>query len=174
MPKIANLFLTGMMGSGKSSVGKLVAESLGYSFVDTDALIESRAGMTITEIFAGPGEAHFRQLEKELLVELVQSERQIVATGGGMLANDTNMGLASQHGMVIYLEAPPGVLLSRISGERNRPLLDESDELGALEKILAARREAYEKADLTMNVADVTKEQIAQTVTGEFKKWLAS
>jgi shikimate kinase len=174
MRRPGNIFLTGMMGSGKTSVGQVIASSLGYEFVDTDLLIEAKSGMSVGEIFAGRGEEFFRKEEKVVLAEVAGADCQVVATGGGMLAVHENMDFARSRGFVIYLNAPPEVLAQRLAGESNRPLLLEDNPEVELQRILEVRRPEYERADFLLKVTDLSIEEAATKIMQEFEQWLAA
>ena len=174
MSRPGNIFLTGMMGSGKSSVGQAVAAKLGYVFVDTDSLIESQTGKRVSEIFAGPGEEFFRQQEKMVLAELVKGSRQVVATGGGMLAIRENIDLVRTHGYVVYLDAPPEVLAQRLAGENNRPLLAGDNPEDELRRILERRRSEYKRADFSLEVSSLSIEEAADKILQEYQEWLGA
>ena len=117
------IFLTGFSGSGKSTIGPLLANSLGYDFLDMDREIESRAGKTINDIFAEHGEGYFRELELNLLRTIVDCDRLVVSLGGGMLQNDRCFSLVSSSGTLVYLYSEPAILARRLSHKIDRPLM---------------------------------------------------
>ncbi len=174
MSRPTNLFLSGMMGSGKSSIGQALATKLDYLFVDTDANIESQQGKSISEIFADPGEQFFRKEEKVVLAAVVGRDRQVVATGGGMLAVRDNMDLARARGFVVFLDASPEVLAQRLAGENNRPLLAGDNPETELRRILEMRRPEYERADLLLKVTELSIAEAAAKIEQEFEQWLAA
>lgn len=171
-PKRQNIFLAGMMGVGKSSVGELVAARLDYRFLDTDAIIETVEGRTIVEIFAEDGEAYFRRLEADVLQQICESEMQVVATGGGMLIEARNLSLAESSGLVVLLTAAMPQLVNRLKGNDQRPLLTG----GALEEQLVrlqrlregAMGEILHRVDTT----DLTTSEVAETVARMYEEWL--
>ncbi|MBK9122227.1 MAG: shikimate kinase [Chloroflexi bacterium] len=122
MSKPANIVLTGFMGTGKSTVGKLVADELRMSFVDTDTLIQSRAGRAIPAIFAEDGEAVFRAMERDVCVELAAQHGLVVATGGGMLVDPRNRAAFAATALIVCLWASPGTIAARLAGNSGRPL----------------------------------------------------
>ena len=139
----ANIVLTGFMGTGKSTVGRLVAERLGRRFVDTDALIESRHG-PIPRIFAEHGEAHFRQLERDVAAELAARSGLVVATGGRTMLDPVNEASLGTSGTVVCLAASVAQLVIRLRDEaEHRPLLQGDDPAGRVAALLAEREEAY-------------------------------
>ena len=143
-----NLYLVGMMGSGKSTAGRHLAELLGYRFLDADSSIEQVAGRPIPEIFAREGEAGFRQLEAAVLNQIASWHSLVVATGGGVVTRPENWGQLHQ-GVVIWLDAPEALLLERLSGDPTpRPLLQADDPAARLQALVAERRPLYAQADL--------------------------
>lgn len=135
-----NIILIGMMGSGKSTIGKLLAEELGYGFIDMDSLIEEREGRLIVEIFAHEGEEHFRRIESHILTEAIQSEKSVISCGGGIVENPRNYRYLRESGRVFYLDARPHILYDRISGDESRPKLSTYEEF---EKLYFERRRKY-------------------------------
>lgn len=145
--KKTNLYLVGMMGAGKTTIGKKLASRLRYRFVDTDDLIEKTAGKPISEIFASSGEAAFRQLESEVLSQTSAYTQLVVATGGGIITQPINWSYL-RHGIVIWLDVPIPVLISRLSGDTSRPLLQSGDLTQKLETLLQDRGDRYAQADI--------------------------
>ena len=153
------------MGSGKTTVGRLLAEQSGMRFVDTDALLTERAGCPITEIFAAEGEAGFRDRETALLRELADDGRQgrVFATGGGMILRPQNRTLLHRLGTVVWLTLPPQEVLARLSGDTTRPLLQGADRLQKVERLMAEREPLYrDAADLAVAVAGRTPLEIVE------------
>ncbi|MGB3203198.1 MAG: shikimate kinase [Nodosilinea sp.] len=146
-----NLYLIGMMGAGKSSTGAALAQTLGYQFFDTDAVIEAAAGQSIPDIFTTQGEAVFRQLETEVLAELSAYRRLVIATGGGIVTQQQNWSYL-HHGVVVWLDAPPTVLQARLDGDTGRPLLEGQDWQTKLTTLLADRQAIYAQADVRVTV----------------------
>ncbi|MGI8933062.1 MAG: shikimate kinase [Phormidesmis sp.] len=145
--KKTNLYLVGMMGAGKTTVGRKLAKRLGYRFLDTDALIEQTAGQPITDLFAQTGEAAFRALETQVLAQVSAHTQLVVATGGGIVTQPMNWSHL-RHGVVIWLDVPVPVLVSRLSGDISRPLLKDADITTKLEALLAERGDHYALADI--------------------------
>ena len=156
-----SLYLVGMMGSGKTSTGRPLAERLGYGFVDADAVIEQAAGCSIPEIFDRDGEAGFRSLESQVLSAISQRHSLVVATGGGVVTQPENWGMLHS-GIVIWLDVVPDQLLQRLNADSTvRPLLQTADPEAALNALLNERRPLYAEADLTVVINDETPEAVA-------------
>ncbi|MEA3363953.1 MAG: shikimate kinase [Thermodesulfobacteriota bacterium] len=142
----ANIILTGFMGTGKTTLGRLLAERIGYEFIDTDALIEEQIGQTITELFQTQGEAAFRKLESELVEQLAQKEGLVIATGGGLVLNPKNVAVLSKTGQIICLTARPEEILARVSKQQDvRPLLQEKDPQAKIIELLEQRDSVYQQ-----------------------------
>lgn len=156
-----SVYLVGMMGAGKSSVGKILARQLDYRFFDTDDLIERVAGEAIVDIFAREGEAAFRRLESQVLGQLAGCVRSTIATGGGIVLARQNWSYLHQ-GLTVWLDAPADVLLERLRYDRSRPLLRDPDPAAKLTELLAQRRSLYAQADLRVPIfADDTPVKVA-------------
>ncbi len=149
--KRCSLYFVGPMGSGKSVIGKFIAQQLSFRFLDTDALIEGVTKRSISELFADEGEAAFRDLEAAVLDQVQAFLNCVVATGGGIVLRDTNWGKL-QTGIVVFLDVPIDILVKRLEGDTTRPLLKDGDLREKLEAIMASRRSLYELADVTVNV----------------------
>ena len=159
-----SLYLVGMMGSGKTSTGRPLAERLGYGFVDADAVIEQAAGCGIPEIFERDGEAGFRSLESQVLSAISQRHSLVVATGGGVVTQPENWGLLHS-GIVIWLDVVPDQLLHRLNADSTvRPLLQTDDPEGALNALLNERQPLYAEADLTVVINNETPETVADGI----------
>ena len=159
-----SLYLIGMMGSGKTSTGRPLAERLGYGFVDADAVIEQAAGCTIPEIFERDGETGFREIESQVMSAICQRHSLVVATGGGVVTERSNWGLLHS-GIVIWLDVVPDQLLQRLNADSTvRPLLQTADPEAALNALLNERRPLYAEADLTVVINDETPEAVADGI----------
>jgi shikimate kinase len=159
-----SVVLVGMMGAGKSSVGRRVALRLGIPFVDADTEIEKAAGMAITDIFAIRGEAEFRAGEARVILRLLEGGPQVLATGGGAFINpDTRAAIAAK-GISIWLKAEPDVLMKRIKRRQDRPLLHTADPAATLRKLLEEREPVYALADLTVQSREVTHDRIVDEI----------
>lgn len=153
------------MGAGKTTVGRLLAEELGYRFFDTDALIEQVAkGKTINEIFTTDGESAFRSMESQVLAELSAYTKLAIATGGGIVLRRENWSYL-QHGLVVWLDVPVELLIARLAEDSTRPLLKDADLRNKLEMLVEQRQSLYAQADLKITqLAEETPEQVAKRV----------
>lgn len=147
-----NIVLVGFMGSGKTTVGRLIAKETGMPLIDMDALIEERAGKTINEIFAEEGEPRFRQLERELVEELSAQEGHIISTGGGIVLNPDNIADFERTGLVVCLLVDSQSVLDRVRHDSTRPLLAGDKEQKILE-LLESRRPLYEAVTHRINTS---------------------
>jgi len=145
-----NVYLVGMMGTGKTTIGRHLAQLLRYRFFDTDHVAERASGQSVTQLFAASGEAGFRQLETEVLSRICAYQRSVIATGGGIVLSHKNWSYL-HYGAVVWLNAPIDVLYERVSRDSSRPLLQRPDPKQALSDILAQRRPLYEQADLRID-----------------------
>jgi shikimate kinase len=162
--KGVNLYLIGMMGVGKTTVGKLLTEEIGYRFIDTDEVIVKAAGKSINEIFAENGEAEFRQLESDVLAQVCAFTKLIVATGGGVPMQQQNWSYL-RHGLIVWLDAPVEILLQRLAEDNTRPLLQDQYLEGKLKSLLEQRQPMYSQADLQITItATETPEEIATRI----------
>jgi shikimate kinase len=148
------LVLVGMMGAGKSSVGKRLAQALRLPFRDADDEIERAAGCTIADIFEQRGEAAFRDGERRVIARLLDEPPHVLATGGGAFVNPATRELIGQKAVSIWLRASPEVLTRRVGRKTNRPLLNGRDPRRTLEELLAAREPYYRQADMVIDSAD--------------------
>ncbi|MGB4600364.1 MAG: shikimate kinase [Trichlorobacter sp.] len=162
---LQSVVLTGPMGSGKTSVGQLLADRLGWAFVDLDALIVERAGKSINAIFHSAGEAAFRQLEQEQLAALVGRKQIVLSTGGGAVINPENRCLMRLIGVVVNLTAPLDVLVTRLDTADDRPLLQgEEPRAVKLARLLAEREGCYADSDIRIDTAAKSVEDVAAEV----------
>ncbi|KEF40911.1 MAG: shikimate kinase [Cyanobium sp. CACIAM 14] len=159
-----NIYLVGMMGAGKSAVGRPLAAALGYRFVDADRELETATRCSIAEIFASEGEEGFRAFETATLNALAEQHSLVVATGGGVVTRPENWG-HMQQGVVVWLDAPEEELLRRLSTDPTpRPLLEAPDPAARLAALLAMRRPLYGQADLTVEQRGGLPEAVARQV----------
>jgi shikimate kinase len=166
--QIHNVALIGFMGTGKSSVGQLVAAQLHFTFLDTDHVIEARTGKTISEIFARDGEPAFRTLEKKIVDELVNRKKTVISTGGGLPANPDNLASLKTHSLVVCLWASPEKIWERVRSQTHRPLLQEPDPLAKIRALLAEREPCYRQADVLLNTELRALKDVAQQVIHQY------
>ena len=160
-----NIVLIGLMGSGKSAVGRTVAKKLGRRFIDTDRYIERKSGKTIQELFEQNGEEAFRLLEKETIKKISQYIGIVIATGGGAIKDEENFNFLKKSGWIIALYASPATLYQRIEGKRIRPLLSgQEDPVKTLEEIYNKRKNAYAQADFHINTENKQINEIADEI----------
>jgi len=158
-----NLILVGMMGAGKTTVGRLLARRLKLDFYDSDEEIERRCGVRIPVIFDIEGEAGFRMREKQMIAELCELENTVLATGGGVVLAEENRRIIAARGTVVYLHARPAHLWQRVRHDRNRPLLATADPQGKLEALYAERDPIYrEIADLVIDTGKQSVQMLAK------------
>jgi shikimate kinase len=165
-----NIALIGFMGTGKSTVGQLVAEQLGFRFVDTDHLIEERTGKTIPRIFQEAGEAGFREIERQVLEEMGQWRRCVIATGGGLAAQPGNLERLKQHALVVCLWASPETIWERVRHQGHRPLLQTPDPEQRIRELLAQREPYYRQADLLIRSDQRAARQVAQQIIHHYRE----
>lgn len=161
-----NIILIGFMGSGKTSVGLQLADSIGYHFKDTDDLIVTKESMEIPEIFQKYGEEFFRNLETTLLLTIMDDmNKTVLSTGGGIPIRERNVNLLRMMGHVIYLRASSSTIVNRLSGDTNRPLLKGDNLSERVEMLLESRVPIYERAaDITIDTDDKTIERIVNEI----------
>lgn len=162
-----NVILIGFMGTGKTSTGKMLASKLGCAFIDMDQKIEEEAGMCIPDIFAQKGEAHFRQLEKDLVERLSARRNAVISTGGGTVKNPDNVAAFKKSGIIICLSASVDAVLERTKRHGTRPVLDQADQgdrRKAVESLMAERKDLYQQADFTVDTSDLSPLQVVDVV----------
>lgn len=167
--RFSNIALIGFMGTGKSTVGQLVASLLHFRFVDTDAMIESMAGRKIADIFASEGEARFRQYEREVVSKLETLEHSVIATGGGMIVNPENLASLRQHALIVCLWATAETILKRVGHQNHRPLLRVVDPLDKIRSLLQERAPFYRQADVLLSSDFRKPKEVASHVAHEFR-----
>jgi len=168
--QVRNIALIGFMGTGKSSVGRAVAEQLHFQFLDTDDLVETRTGKTISTIFEESGEPAFRQLEKDLVAELTSRSNTVISAGGGLGANEANLESLKQHALLVCLWASPEKIWERVRHQSHRPLLQEADPLVKIRQLLAARERVYKQADILLNTELRSLREVTQQVLHHYKQ----
>ncbi len=170
MNRCANIYLVGLMGAGKTTVGRHLAKRLHRRFLDCDHEVESRTGVSIPTIFEIEGESGFRTRETQMLAELAQETDLVLATGGGAVLAAENRRRLRETGTVIYLYAAPQVLYARTRHDRNRPLLEVADPLCRLTELFRQRDPLYrEIADIVIEDTDGTAAALAQQIEQEIR-----
>ena len=158
------------MGTGKTTVGKLLAQQLHKRFIDMDSIVEGRAGKSIGQIFEEDGEPRFREMERVLVQELAAASNQVIAAGGGIVLNPANISDFSRSGRVICLLASENEILRRISASTVRPLLEKEDKLQSIKKIMEQRRPLYESVSDRVNTSGLTPQEVAEVIMLMLKK----
>jgi shikimate kinase len=159
-----SIVLVGMMGAGKSSVGRRLAQRLGLPFADADIEIENAAGMTIPEIFATRGEPEFREGERRVILRLIAQGPMVLATGGGAYMNAETRAAIERDGVSVWLRAEFEVLMRRVRKRSNRPLLQNADPEGTLRRLMAERYPVYAQADVTVQSRDVPHDTVVDEI----------
>ena len=159
-----NISLVGFMGTGKTSVGKILAKRLSRPVVDVDLYIEANEKKKISEIFHKEGEARFRALEKEAIRQICGRQGIVITTGGGAVLDPENLKILKASGCVIGLSARPATIFRRIKNSRHRPLLEGKDPLMEIERLLAVRKPFYEKADFYFDTDGRSASQMADLI----------
>lgn len=159
-----NIVLIGFMGTGKTTVGRLLAARLVRPFVDSDKKIEVWQGMTIKEMFAKHGEAYFRQREKEAIARLARYRNAVIATGGGVVLQQQNMERLRLHGVIIALTADVEMILQRTARKDARPLLNGDERETTVRKLLQGRELLYRQADCVVDTTQLTPQQVVTEI----------
>lgn len=167
-----SLVLVGLMGAGKSTVGRRLAQKLGLPFRDADHEIEAAAGMTIADIFSIHGEAHFRDGERRVIARLLQEGPMVLATGGGAFMNDETRARIAQHGISVWLRADLEVLMRRVRKRATRPLLKTADPESTMRELIAARHPIYATADLTVDSHETPHDRVVVDIIETLDRWL--
>lgn len=165
--EIRNIVLIGFMSTGKTSVGKRLAEQLNWEFTDTDLEIEKVNGMSVSEIFSQNGEPYFRAEEERFIKSLLKRKHCVIATGGGAVLSPENWKVLTQIGFVIALDAPIDTILERVGKGKDRPLFKSNREED--EQLLLARQPIYNKAELIINTAEIDVDQVVEEIMRNIK-----
>lgn len=166
------IVLVGLMGAGKSSVGRRLADKLELPFVDADHEIEVAAGKTIPEIFADHGEDYFREGERRVIARLLENGCQVLATGGGAYMNQETRERIHKHAICVWLKADFEILLKRVAKRNDRPLLRHEDPAEVLRRLIDIRYPIYAEADVTVESRDVQHGQMVNEVIRALTTWL--
>ena len=166
-----NIFLVGLMGSGKTTIGRSLAKKLNLRFVDADQEIETRTGASIPLIFEIEGEASFRQREADVIRDLTAQQGIVLATGGGAVLNETSRKLLRERGTVVYLRASVASILQRTSHDRNRPLLQTADPRAKIEELSRKRSPLYQEvAHITIETGRPNVHSVVQNILSQLER----
>ena len=170
-----NITLVGFMGTGKSTVGRILAKKLGYRFIDVDEEIEREQGVSISHIFSELGEPYFRQLERVLIKTLSLREGLVISAGGGAVVDESNIEAMKQGGTLVCLTASPDEIMKRVGKSNNRPLLQVPDPMAKIMELMSKREPFYRKADFMVDTTTMSAEEVAGEVDqadgGDTIKW---
>lgn len=163
--KVKNIILIGFMGTGKTVVGRHLAALLKYNYLDTDDLIEKTEGLSVSNIFKQKSEGYFRNLESEVILTLVDYEKFIIATGGGIVLRRENVENLKKIGPLVLLSSRPEVIYERLKDDKSRPLLAGNNPLGKTKEILGQRTPIYESAaDFEVDTSDISVDEAARQI----------
>ncbi|HET6524842.1 shikimate kinase [Sphingopyxis sp.] len=166
-----SIVLVGLMGSGKSTIGRRLAQRLGMRFADADDEIERAAGMTISDIFARFGEAHFRDGERRVIARLLAGRPMVLATGGGAFVNEETRALILKDSLCIWLDADIPTLVERVGRRSHRPLLKDRDPGEVLRELAAVRNPIYAEAHLRVSSASTPHDHTVRAILEALSKW---
>ena len=169
-----NIALVGMMGCGKTTIGKLIAKELGFSFIDTDELIVEEENRSINKIFEENGEEYFREIETSILIKTLNNDNQIISTGGGIIKKDENIKLLKEKSIFIYLEADDKTLYNRVKNNKGRPLLNVDNMQEKITTLLKERENKYKQAHNTISTKNKEPNDIANEITGIINEYSRS
>lgn len=175
MPKQSNIFLVGFMGSGKSTVGPLLAKKIDYHFVDSDELVEQKAGKSVAQIFSEDGEPTFRKAEESVIQAVFEKPNVVCALGGGALKSPRTRELL-RDGLLVLLECPPEVLMERVK-ETDRPILrgfEGKALLSRIESLLEDRQSQYDLAEIRQDTDQLGPSEIAESLAEKINSWVKS
>jgi shikimate kinase len=168
---MSTIILTGFMGTGKTTVGRIIAKRLGYTFVDTDSCIVEREGCSINDIFSGKGESYFREIERDMLACVLRLDDQVISTGGGAVISLENRRQMRCSGVVINLTATPDIILRRLERETERPLLQSARNLEMIEKLISERESYYADADIRIDTSGKNVEDVVREILLFLETW---
>lgn len=166
------IILIGLMGAGKTTIGRRLAKRLAIPFRDADHEIEAAANMSVAEIFSQHGEAHFRDGEKKVIARLIEEGSHVLATGGGAWMNEETRSIVTGRGVSVWLKAEFDILMERVRRRSHRPLLQNPDPEGVMRKLIDERYPVYAEADLTVLSRDVPHEAIVGAVIDALEEYV--
>ncbi|MGO9379336.1 MAG: shikimate kinase [Dissulfurispiraceae bacterium] len=164
MGMVKNIVLTGFMGTGKTEVGRVLAQRLGYVLIDVDEEIEKEQKIKIADIFSRYGELSFRDIESIMIKKLAQLNRVVISTGGGAVLRQENIDCLRAKGIIVYLTASAETIFDRTKGSNDRPLLLVDDPLGKIKELLAFRQPFYQKSDVAVDTEGKTPVEVAEEI----------
>lgn len=167
-----SIVFVGMMGAGKSTIGRRVAFKLGIDFIDTDLEIENAAQLSISEIFAHYGEQHFRDIEKKIIMRLLSEKKGVISVGGGAFMDESLRNYIHQYGVSVWLRADLETLMKRVDNQGHRPLLSQDDPRKVMEKLIAVRYPIYEKSDIIIQNNDISPDKTVDMVLNDLYDFL--
>jgi len=166
---MANIVLVGFMGTGKTAVGRALADRLKRRFIEIDTLIEKIEGTSIREIFEKKGEIYFRKLEKDVIKNVSSEKDVVISAGGGAVIDEENLKNLRINGVIICLEATPETIFKRVKGDNSRPLLNVQNPLERIRELLEKRRTYYEKADYFVDTDTLTVDEVVNKILSILK-----
>jgi shikimate kinase len=161
-----SIVFVGLMGAGKTAVGRKVAQFLGLPFIDSDHEIESVSRMSVPDLFENYGEAEFRALEQRVILRILEGGPLVLSTGGGAYMNENTRLAIAERAIAVWLKADLDLLMERVVKKQNRPLLKNPDPRAVMQRLMSERHPVYAKADVTVTTRDARKETIAEEVIG--------
>ena len=165
-----NLALTGMMGVGKTTIGRRLAKKLNYAFVDIDKIIEKKEGASIKSLFKSKGEDYFRKIEKQLTIIELKKNNSVISLGGGAFLNSSIRKYSKKHSISFWLDVPIKILLKRLKKSKNRPMLGKEKKEDSIKEIYFMRKKFYNKADYRIKCKALTLKQIIETILNYYEK----
>ena len=165
-----NLTLTGMMGVGKTTIGKRLAKKLNYAFVDVDKIIEKQEGESISSIFKNKGEDYFRKIEKQLTIMELKKNNSVISLGGGAFLNSTIRQYSKKNSISFWLDVPIEILIKRLKKSKNRPVIGKEKTNDSIKKIYFVRKKFYTKADYRIKCKTLTLKQIIEKILKFYEK----
>ncbi len=172
LPKDKSIVFVGMMGAGKSTIGRRVAFKLNMDFIDTDLEIENAAQLSISEIFANYGETHFRDIEKKIIMRLLAETKGIISIGGGAFMDNTLRDYINNHGISIWLRADFETLMKRIHNQDHRPLLTQGNPEAIMQKLIDVRYPIYEQSNIIIQNNDISPDKTVDYVLDSLNQYL--
>ena len=165
-----NLTLTGMMGVGKTTIGKTLAKKLKYNFIDIDKIIENQEGQSISSIFKYKGESHFRKIEKDITLSELKKSNSVISLGGGAFLNSSIRKSTKKNSISFWLDVPISILLKRLKKSKNRPVLGKEKTNDSIKRIYFERKKFYNQANFRINCKTLTLKKIVENILNLYEK----